>query len=42
MDTLKVATWNVRGLREKEVELEKLLEDGQVQAGVVTETKKKT
>ncbi|XP_075223916.1 uncharacterized protein LOC142325769 [Lycorma delicatula] len=41
MDTLKVATWNVRGLSYKEIELEKLFRDSKIKIAVVTETKKK-
>lgn len=40
-DNLKVATWNVRGIAHKEVELVKIFERNKINIAVVTETKKK-
>lgn len=41
LDYLKVATWNVRGIANKESELTKILEDKHINVAVLTETKKK-
>ncbi len=40
-DTLRVATWNVRGISNKEDLLTRILEEQKVNIAVVTETKKK-
>lgn len=41
MDTLKVATWNVRGVASNEHELAKILNVKKIDIAVITETKKK-
>lgn len=40
-DNLKIATWNVRGIMNKELELTRIFEEKQINVAVVTETKKK-
>jgi endonuclease/exonuclease/phosphatase family metal-dependent hydrolase len=41
VDTLKLATWNVRGLATKEMELNNELKEQKINIAVITETKKK-
>jgi hypothetical protein len=38
---LKYATWNIRGLGEKEEELDKILNENNIEVSVITESKKK-
>ena len=38
---LKYATWNIRGLGEKEEELDKILNENNIKISVITESKKK-
>lgn len=40
-DQLKIATWNVRGIAQKEIELTKIFEKMNINLAVITETKKK-
>jgi len=37
----KYATWNIRGLGEKEEELDKILNENSIKISVITESKKK-
>jgi hypothetical protein len=37
----KYATWNIRGLGEKEEEIDKILNDNDIKISVITESKKK-
>ena len=37
----KYATWNIRGLGEKEEELDKILNENNIKISVITESKKK-
>jgi hypothetical protein len=37
----KCATWNIRGLRQKEEELDKILHENNITIAVITESKKK-
>jgi len=37
----KYATWNIRGLGEKEEELDKILNENNMKIAVITESKKK-
>ena len=37
----KYATWNIRGLGEKEEELDKILNENNIKIAVITESKKK-
>ena len=37
----KYATWNIRGLGEKEAELDKILNENNIKISVITESKKK-
>ena len=38
---IKYATWNIRGLGEKEEELDKILNENNIKISVITESKKK-
>jgi hypothetical protein len=40
-DTLKIATWSVRGLLTKEIELDKEPQEKKIKIAIITETKKK-